>query len=195
MVSSLLSSVTGTLEAVGGDWADISVGGITFRVHVPGSSVEQLGETGERVRLFTSLLVREDNLTLFGFITEEHREAFEALLGINGVGPRLALSMLTQFTPGLLAEAVNSGDTDAFIRVPGVGKKTASRIMLELKGKLVGDWAVDPASRSDGEVIEALTALGYSASEARQAVSSLPTAKFMSLEDKVMQALQHMGSR
>ena len=194
MVSSLISSVTGMLEAVGGDWADISVGGITFRVHVPGSSVEQLGKSGERVRLFTSLLVREDNLTLYGFLTEEHREAFEALLGINGVGPRLALSMLTQFTPGLLAEAVNSGDTDAFIRVPGVGKKTASRIMLELKGKLVGDWAVDPASRSDSEVIEALTALGYSASEARQAVSSLPAAKSMSLEDKVMKALQHMGS-
>ena len=195
MVSSLISSMTGMLEAVGGDWADISVGGITFRAHVPGSSVEQLGHSGDHVKLFTSLMVREDSLTLFGFLTEEHRAAFEALLGINGVGPRLALSMLTQFTPGLLAEAVNSGDTDAFTRVPGVGKKTAGRIMLELKGKLVGDWTVDPMSRSEADVIDALTALGYSASEARQAVSSLPTGNSMSLEDKVLHALQYMGSR
>ena len=154
-----------------------------------------MDKIGDRARLFTSLLVREDNLTLFGFLTEEHREAFEALLGINGVGPRLALSMLTQFTPGLLAEAVNSGDTDAFTRVPGVGKKTAGRIMLELKGKLVGDWAIDPMSRGEGEVIDALTALGYSALEARQAVSSLPKTESLSLEDKVLHALQYMGSR
>ena len=195
MVSSLISSVTGTLEGVGPDWAEISVGGITLRVSVPASGIEQLGQLGDRVRLFASLQVREDSLTLFGFQTEEARSAFEALIGINGVGPRLALSVLSRFAPDSLAAAVSSGDTDAFGGVPGVGKKTASRIILELKGKLEGIWAVPAADGGEREVIEALTALGYTISEVREAVASLPAAESASVEDRVMQALQHMGGR
>ena len=193
MVSSLISSIRGNLERVGPDWADVSVAGVTFRVSVPGSAVEHLGRTGDELRLFTHLQVRDDSLTLFGFLTEEARLAFDALIGISGVGPRLALSVLSRFTPESLSAAASSGDVDAFSGVPGVGKKTASRIVLELKGKLKGDWAV-PAG-DVGEVVEALTALGYTVSEARDAVSSLPAGNSMSFEDKVRLVLERMGSR
>ena len=195
MVSSLISSVVGTLQGVGPDWADVSLGGVTFRVSIPSSSAEHIGQTGDRVHFYTSLQVREDSLTLFGFPTEEYRLAFDALIDINGVGPRLALSVLSRFTPESLASTVSSGDTDAFSVVPGVGKKTASRIVLELKGKLEGEWALPPEAEGDVEVIDALTSLGYSAAEARKAVSSIPPGDAKSVEDKVRMALEGMGSR
>jgi len=193
MVSSLISSISGTLQGAGLDWVDLSIGGITFRVSVPATAAEQLGPFGERVHLYTSLQVREDSLTLFGFPTEEARIAFGLLLGVNGVGPRVALSVLSRFTAESLAAAVSTGDTAAFTGVPGVGRKTADRIVLELKGKLSGEWAVTPSAAGDREVIAALTALGYSLSEAGDAVSALPPGNSMSVEDKVLLALQGMG--
>ena len=195
MVSSLISYVKGTLESVGPDWADVSVGGVAFRLSVPGSTAERLAELGAEVKLFTSLQVREDSLTLYGFAAEEERLTFDVLIGINGVGPRVALNVLSRFTPASLAAAVSAGDAGAFTGVPGVGKKTASRILLELKGKLEGDWAVPVAAIGQGEVLDALTALGYSAAEAREAVSALPRGDSMPLEDKLRLALQRMGSR
>ena len=138
MVSSLISSVRGSLEGIGPDWVDVLIGGVTFRVNVPASTIDHLGQIGEPVRLHTSLQVREDNLTLYGFLTSDMRRAFVTLLGISGVGPRLALAIMSRFTPDSLALAVSVADTDAFSAVSGVGKKTASRIVLELKGKLDG---------------------------------------------------------
>ena len=194
MVSSLISSVRGSLESVGPDWADVSVGGITFRLSVPGSTAERLVQLDGEVRLFTSLQVRDDSLSLYGFWAEEERLAFEVLIGISGVGPKVALSVLSRFTPSDLAAAVSAGDTDAFTGVPGVGKRTASRILLELKGKLEGDWAVPAeAVAGQGEVIEALTALGYSAAEAREAVAALPRGDSRSLEERLRDALQRMS--
>ena len=181
---------------MGPDWAGVSVGGVTFRVNVPGSAVDDLGPVGARVRLHTCLQVREDNLTLFGFLTEDDRLAFEALIGINGVGPRVALSVLSRLTPAALAVAVSSGDTAAFTSVSGVGKKIASRIVLELRGKLEKDWAVPGAAiGGDVDVFEALTALGYTAPEAREAITSLPSGNSMSVEDRVRLALQHFAAR
>ena len=193
MVSSLISSISGTLGRVGPDWADVAVGGVTFRVNTPTSTAEVLGRIGDRVDLFTSLHVREGGLSLFGFATEEARLAFEVLIGINGVGPRVALSVLSRLTPGSLAEAVSVGDMDAFDGVPGVGKKTASRIVLELKGKLGGEWTVPSEDGFDVGVTEALTSLGYTIAEARFAVASLPHGLPMSVEDRVLLALQQMG--
>ena len=193
MVSSLISSISGTLQGAGLDWADVSIGGVTFRVSLPATAAEHLGPVGGRVHLYTSLQVREDSLTLFGFLTEEARIAFGILLGVNGVGPRVALSVLSGFTPESLAAAVSAGDTGAFTGVPGVGRKTADRIVLELRGKLKGEWAVVPSAVGDRQVIAALTALGYSLSEARDAVSSLPPGDSMSVEDQVLLALQRMG--
>ena len=195
MVSSLISYVKGTLESVGPDWAEVSVGGVAFRLSGPGSTAERLTQSGAEVKLFTSLQVREDSLTLYGFAAEEERLTFDVLIGINGVGPRVALNVLSRFTPASLAAAVSAGDTGAFTGVPGVGKKTASRILLELKGKLEGDWAVPSDAIGQGDVVDALTALGYSAAEAREAVSALPKGDSMPLEDKLRLALQRMGSR
>ncbi len=193
MVSSLISSIQGSLESVGPDRVDISVGGVTFQINVPASSADGIGRVGDHVRLFTSLQVREDSLTLYGFISEEARTAFETLIGISGIGPKVALSVLSRFTPASLAVAVSAADTDAFVGVPGVGKKTAGRIILELKGKLAVDWAVDLPAGGDGDVFEALTALGYTVSEAREAVSSINSDDALSVEDKVRLALQQMA--
>ncbi|MCH8184884.1 MAG: Holliday junction branch migration protein RuvA [Chloroflexi bacterium] len=193
MVSSLISSIQGTLERLGPDWADVSVGGVTFRVCVPSSAVDQLGRLGDQTRLFTSLQVREDSLTLYGFPTEDARIAFDVLIGISGVGPRLAVSVLSRVSPESLAVAVANSDVDAFIAVPGVGKKTASRIVLELKGKLEGDWAVVLRGTGSDEVIDALNALGYSLAEARDAVSRLGAGNGASVEERVREALGHLG--
>lgn len=191
MVSSLISSVRGSLEGIGPDWVDVQVGGVTFRVNVPASSIDHLGQIGEPVRLHTSLQVREDSLTLYGFLTSDMRRAFVTLLGISGVGPRLALAIMSRFTPDSLALAVSTADTDAFSTVSGVGKKTASRIVLELKGKLDGDWAIAPdASAAGSDLIDALTALGYTANEAREAAMSLPRGSNGPLEEQVRLALQ-----
>ena len=193
MVSSLLASVAGTIEAIGPDWADISVGGLTLRVNVPGSTTENIGAVGQPARLYTSLQVREESLTLYGFLAQDERLTFETLLGISGIGPRLALSVLSRFTPAELASAVDAGDTGAFLAVSGVGKRTASRIILELKGKLEPDWSLGPATPGDRDVIDALTALGYSDTEARQAVAAIPKDESLPMDERVREALQRLA--
>lgn len=192
MVSSLISSVRGRLEAAGADWADIAVGGITLRVSVPSSSVEALGQPGDNVRLFTSMQVREDSMSLYGFETVDARETFEVLIGISGIGPRVALSILSMFTPETLAAAVDAGDLKAFTPVPGVGRRTASRIVLELKGKLEFEPS-DATAAPDADAIDALTALGYSAAEAREALAAIPRADANSTEDRVRLALAQLA--
>lgn len=193
MVSSLISSVRGRLEAAGADWADIAVGGITLRVSVPSSSVESLGNPGDNVRLFTSMQVREDSMSLYGFETVDARETFEVLIGINGIGPRVALSILSLFTPETLAAAVDAGDLKAFTPVPGVGRRTASRIVLELKGKLEFEPSDASAAAPTADAIDALTALGYSAAEAREALAAIPRADANSTEDRVRLALAQLA--
>ncbi len=171
----------------------MSVGGVTFRVCVPSSAVDHLGQPGDQTRLFTSLQVREDSLTLYGFPSEDARIAFDVLIGISGVGPRLAVSVLSRVSPESLAVAVRNSDVDAFSAVPGVGKKTASRIVLELKGKLEGEWAVVSRDTGSDDVVDALNALGYSLAEARDAVSRLGAGNGVSLEERVREALVHLG--
>jgi Holliday junction DNA helicase RuvA len=193
MVSTLISSVSGIVEAVGADWVDVSIGGITLRVSVPGSTAGGVGAAGDAVRLHTSLQVREDSLTLFGFLTDDERHTFDTLLGINGVGPRLALAVLSRFAPSSLAAAVDAADTAALSTVSGVGKRTASRIILELKGKLDLDWGGAPAGPLDADALDALVALGYSDTEARRALAAVPADGAASMEDRVRDALQHLA--
>ena len=192
-MSSLISSVRGTLEGTGPDWVDIEMGGITLRVNAPSPSIESLGQAGSPVKLFTSLQVREDNLSLFGFDTPEARQTFETLIGISGIGPRVALSILSTFKPEELAASVESGDIKSFTAVPGVGRKTASRILLELKGKLELDWSIAIATALDSDALDALTALGYSQFEAREALSGLAEDDTPTTEDRVRLALQHLA--
>ncbi len=191
----MITTIRGRIEAIGSDWVDTAIGGVTLRISVPGSTADQLGQVGSQAQLFTSLQVREDSVTLYGFATQDARTAFETLLGISGVGPKVALSILTQFSPDDLALAVDSGEVEPFSIVPGVGKKTASRIVLELAGKLA------PVKIGAGDapgvqaVVEALTALGYSQAEARDAALALPSGDSMPLEERVRLALQQIGER
>ena len=191
MVSSLISSVSGTLEGTGADWVEIGVGGVTLRVHVPDTAVGNVGRVGEPVRLYTSLQVREDSLTLFGFPTDDERQTFETLLNISGIGPRLALAMLGRFSPQALAQTVDSGDTKALSSVPGIGRRTASRIVLELKGKLDLDFADGGRAGPDSDLVDALTALGYGDNEAREALAR--TVVTDSDEDRIRAALEHLS--
>ena len=190
----MITSIRGVLEASGPDWVVVGIGGISLKVYVPGSSIEELGRPGDTVHLFTFLRVREDDLSLFGFTTEQSRQLFELFLGINGVGPRLALNILSSFATESLAVAISAGDVDAFDHVPGVGKKMASRLVLELRGKLKKDWALAPETTSEGEVIAALVALGYTSSEARFATSSLSKEENLPLEERVRMALQKLAT-
>ena len=188
----MITSLSGALSTVGLDWVEITVAGVGLRVNVPPSFVESVGGVGERVNLFTSLQVKEDSLTLYGFPSPDGRLAFEALLGVNGVGPRLALSILSVLTPENLAFAVANEDTDIIKGVPGVGKRIAERIVMELQGKLQIEMTAAPATRSDREMLDALTALGYSASEVMEAVAGIPSDDSIEFEEKLRLAFERL---
>ena len=193
MVSSLISSVSGVIQGVGPDWADISVGAVTLRINAPGSNIDTMGKIGATVSLHTSLQVREDSPTLFGFLTHEECYTFETLLGISGIGPRLALAMLSRFSPALLATAVDAGDTKTLSSVPGVGNRTAGRIILELKGKLSLALGDTLAVSGDVDAVNALIALGYSEPEARQSLASIANRDSLDTEDKIRLALRDLA--
>ena len=188
----MITTIKGVLEAVGPDWVAVAIGGVSLRVSVPSSTVSELGPVGREVRLSTYLQVKDDGLTLFGFSSDEARRMFEMLLSISGVGPRSALNFLSAFATESLASAISSGDVEALSTVPGVGKKTASRIVLELRGKLEIEGIALPDVAGDGEVTAALMALGYTTAEARAAISGLTTDGDMPLEERVRMALQRM---
>ncbi|NDJ52988.1 MAG: Holliday junction branch migration protein RuvA [Chloroflexi bacterium] len=128
----MIASLHGTLHRIYDDGIVVLVSGVGFRVQVPASLINQLGRSGDQVDLYTYLAVREDSLTLYGFRTEEDRHVFEMLLAVQGVGPRLALSFLNALSPEMLATAVQNDEPDVIARVPGVGKKTAQKVILEL---------------------------------------------------------------
>ena len=192
----MIRALRGTLEAVGSDWLVVGMGGVSLQVFAPSSVLGSLGPSGSQVHLHTHLVVREDALSLYGFPTEEGLRVFELLLGVSGVGPRLALSVLSGISPETLAQAIVAGDEGTLSAVSGVGKRTAARIIVELKGKLEEEWPVAVAAQGDdrGEVIGALLALGYTPSEARRAVAALPQDPSWSVEDQVREALRNLAS-
>lgn len=190
----MITGLTGQLMKIGSEWVDVAVGGVTLRVFIPISMVDALGKVGEQVMLHTSLQVREDSLTLYGFPNDDTRLAFETLLRVNGIGPRHGLAVLSRLTPETLAAAVEQDNIDAFDLVPGVGKKIAQRVILELKGKLADEWALATSGVSaSGDIVSALTSLGYTAYEAREAASQIPADQTLSLEDRLRLALEYLG--
>lgn len=190
----MITALRGALEAVGPGWAVVQVGGVSLKVNVPLNTLSSLGPPGGVVRLHTHLVVREDDLSLYGFLTPEALRLFELLLTVAGVGPRVALGILSGASPEAIAQAILTEDLETLARLPGVGMKRAHRLALELKGKLEQEWAgAAPAPGSEGEVLAALAALGYSTTEARQAVASAGLKPGAPLEEKVMRALQRLG--
>ncbi len=194
----MIATIRGELRAVGETWVVVETGGVGFRLEVPASTREELGDLGETVRLYTSLQVRDEVPLLYGFATAEERELFELLLGVSGVGPKLALGLLSATSAEMLRLAIAREDVEMLVRVPGIGRKTAGRLILELKGRidltrlgLPGAAAPTPA---EAELLEVLTSLGYSQAEARAAVASLPEeSRSLPLEERLRLALRYFG--
>jgi len=173
----MIGRLTGILVEKNPPQILLDVQGIAYEVDVPMSTFYNLPATGERIVLFTHLVVREDAHLLFGFGTEHERRAFRQLLKISGVGARTALSVLSGLSVAELAQAVTMQDAGRLTKIPGIGKKTAERLLLELKGKL-GDALSVPANAAGGDaqsdILQALLALGYNDREAAAALKALP---------------------
>jgi len=194
----MIASLHGRLETLGSEWAIINVGGVGFQVYMPTSTLSTLGKVGEEVKLHTHFHLREDNATLYGFATSDELGLFQTLIGVSGLGPKLALAMLSALSVEQLAMAIATGSTDMLTIVPGVGKKMASRLVLELKEKIGAAWIAAPAAQlaqENTDVLAALTTLGYSVAEATRAVATLPPDQDLSLEEKIKLALGYFGGR
>lgn len=192
----MISSIRGKLEAVGADYVIVDVNGIGFQVYTPPSTLGGFGSTGNEVKLFTHFQVREDGISLYGFTSTSELALFKNLLGVSGLGPRLALAMISEMDLESLAAAIISGNVELLTAIRGIGKKTASRIVLELRDKLAAGDAMLPlsaVSQENNDVIAALISLGYSTAEATRAVNGLPRDEKLALEDKIKFALGKLG--
>lgn len=174
----MIALLEGVLVDVSSDGAILDVGGVGYRVAMPTSSIAMLPERGRRVRVHTHLVVRDDAMALYGFPTVEHRDLFTVLIGVNGIGPKGALAVLSVHTPEAFRKAVAEEDLGALTMIPGVGRKTAARIVIDLKEKLasigidgVPGGAPPEMRRLVSDAKDALEALGYSAGEAKDALA------------------------
>lgn len=189
----MIATLRGEIAQIEDGALVIEVGGVGLRVLVPAPLREHL-KVGEAIFLYTHLVVREDSLTLFGFEASADRELFNLLLGVDGVGPKVALSVLSTLNIDTVQRAVFSDDADLLSRVPGVGKRTAQKIVLHLHDRLKpisGLERIAAMSDADGEVLAALTALGYSVVEAQTAIQSLPKDAPQDVEERLRMTLQH----
>jgi Holliday junction DNA helicase RuvA len=194
----MIVALEGILESRGIDSVAVKVGPLSLLVSVPGSTLSRLGTIGDKVRLHTHLYVREDNIAMYGFASADELALFQNFISVSGIGPKAALAFLSTLNVEQLASAIVGGNVDLLTQVPGIGKKMAGRVVLELKGKLEKGWAgaVTPAlTPEDADVVAALTTLGYSLKEATQAVAGLPNAEELDLEEKVRLALRQLATK
>lgn len=194
----MIVALEGNLESRGVDSIVVKVGPLNLLVSVPGSTLSRLGTVGDNVHLHTHLYVREDIIALYGFASADELALFQNLISVSGIGPKAALAFLSTLNVEQLASAIVSENVDLLTQVPGIGKKMAGRVVLELKGKLEKGWAgaITPAlTPDDADVVAALTTLGYSLKEATQAVAGLPNAEELDLEEKVRLALRQLSAR
>ena len=206
-VHSVISYIRGPLEEKREDSVVVEAGNIGYRIFIPSSVLGELPGLGEEVKIYTYFSVREDGMSLFGFLSRQDLEMFRQLIGVNGVGPKSALGILSALKPDVLRLAVISGDAKAISKAPGVGAKTAQRIILDLKDKIKAEDVLfagadlEESSKTDlsgmaeagKEAVEALTALGYSASEAQTAVKKVAITEGMTSEDVLKGALKHLA--
>ncbi len=193
----MIASLRGTLSFTSKDFVVLDVGGVGFQVFVPPPFIATLGSPGEEVVLFTHLQVRENELTLYGFRSEEELATFRLVQTVPGIGPRVALSLLSALTPERLRAAIAQEEVAVLGHVPGIGPKTARKLVFDLKDK-VGETAElatggMAAIEADADLIAALTTLGYSLAEAQQAIRSLPREP-LPLEERVRLALAYFAS-
>ena len=203
----VISYIRGILAEKEEDQIVVEASSIGYEIHVPLSFLEELPPVGEEVRIYTYLQVKEDALNLFGFRSRQDLKMFKQLLGVNGIGPKGALGLLSAMRPDDLRLAVISGDAKAISKAPGIGLKTAQRLILDLKDKirpedvlaggleesLAVPEEISGVGQAGKEAVEALTALGYSAAEAAGAVKKVKITEEMTAEDVLKGALRHLA--
>jgi Holliday junction DNA helicase RuvA len=188
----MIGRIAGTLLEKSPPHILVDCGGVGYEIDVPMSTLYNLPNPGEKVTLFTQQVVREDAHLLYGFGTTQERDAFRQLTKISGVGPRIALSVLSGLSVGELAQAVTMQEAGRLTKIPGIGKKTAERLLLELKGKLGADLSsvidLNRPAPAGNDVLNALLALGYSDKEALAAIKQVPAG--LSVSEGIRHALR-----
>ncbi len=190
----MIATLNGKVQSVGDDEMVVEIGGIGLRVSVPLARLPSVPRLGEGIFLHTYLAVREDALELYGFGDPESKKLFELLLSVAGIGPRLGLATLAHMPPEAVRQAVGADQPELLTRVPGIGRKTAEKIVFELKDRL-GEpgLEVEPPSELDSEVVDVLSGLGYSLVEAQTAIQSIPEDAPESIEERVRLALRYFA--
>jgi Holliday junction DNA helicase RuvA len=192
----MIAHLRGEVIGINDDSLVVDVGGVGFKVFAA-AAVRDQNKPGDRISLYTYLVVREDVLALYGFERQEERDIFVLLLGVNGVGPRIAMAVVSTLSVDVIRNAVAGEQADVFGRVSGVGKMTAQKIILHLKGKIATAAVLQGATVMvdvDGEVVEALTNLGYSVVEAQAAVQSIPRDTPDDVETRLRIALKYFST-
>lgn len=196
----MIAALIGRVHEVHGDAVLVDVQGVVYQVMTSGRMIADSGDVGSKITVQTRLIVRDDAQTLYGFLTRAELQWFETLINVSGVGPRLACAMLTRFTSEELFVAIESEEVTLLSTVPGIGKRTASRILLDLRGKIPTDLS-GPSSSSraraggpEAEVVAALQSLGYTPNEARDAVIRTGDAADGTIEERIVAALRIIGS-
>ena len=205
----MIAYIKGMLSEIWEDAVVVEAAGVGYHIFVPVSVMDRLPKTGEEVKLYTYFQVREDAMNLYGFFSHGDLEMFRQLIGVNGIGPKAALGILSVLTPDDLRLAIISGDAKAISRAPGVGPKTAQRVILDLKDKVSlddilpgGAGEIEAAEKvscqghlnaAGKEAVEALTALGYSPMEASRAVKQVEITETMTAEDVLKLSLKYLA--
>ena len=206
----MISYIKGPLTAIEEDVIVVEAGGVGMGIHVPLSVLDRLPGIGREVTVYTYFQVREDAMSLYGFLNRQDRDMFRQLIGVNGVGPKAALGILSTMTPDDLRMAIVTGDAKAISRAPGIGPKTAQRLILDLKDKVSMEEVLgNLALPSDGgtsaalgtigmgeaakEAVQALVALGYSNMEANKAVKQVEVTETMTAEDVLKASLRYLS--
>ena len=197
----MFAYIKGSLEQKSNNYVVIDVGGIGYKIFMATKAIEALGEIGEVVKVHTHYYVREDNISLYGFNTNEELRMFELLLQVSGIGAKSAIAMLSEISPSSFALAVISDDISQLVKIPGIGKKTAARIVLELKDKLKTEEAITKteevklsitSEEETSEAIAALQVLGYTKREIEKALENVDT-KNLQLEEIIKQGLKNLA--
>ncbi len=190
----MIATIQGIINQIGDNHLVIGVGGVGIRVFVPQTVLEDVGGTGRSINLHTHLIVRETELTLYGFETQEDLSLFQLLMEVSGVGPKVGLAILSTLSPELLKSAIVREESAVLQRVPGIGKKTAERIMFHLRDKVdsvTAGGAMPLVSDVDADVIELLTNLGFSIVEAQSALQRVPR-EVKNVDERLQRALQYL---
>lgn len=194
----MFAYIKGVLDSKANNYVIVETAGVGYKIFMSSKAIESLGETGEVVKVYTYYYVREDNISLYGFTSNEELRMFEMLLSVSGIGAKSAIAMLSEITPSSFALAVISNDVSKLVKIPGIGKKTAARIVLELKDKLKTEETIEKSEEivlaikedsKNSELIAALQVLGYSRKEIDKVLEKLDMDS-LELEEAIKKALQ-----